>query len=275
MKSRKSLGKNGSLILNEMSRLGKDVFSIEEVKRATNLENNILKETLSILVKQEWLIRLERGLYLIVPFEAGQEGKWTSDPYILASKLISPYYISHWSAVSYWGWTEQIPNTIFVTSTARKFSIEKTILNTAFRFIKVNEDKFFGITEEWTSNKKIKFSDKEKTVVDILDRPNFCGGIKEVAKCIKNAVKENQINPQILTDYITKIDNRVVFKRLGYISEVLGIFDQVWRNAWNGFISEGYSKLDPSVGKVKREFDSKWNLILNVPEIELKKVIEE
>lgn len=275
MKIRESLGKNGSLILNGMGQLGKDVFSIEEAKKAINLDYNILKETLSILVKHEWLIRLERGLYLIVPFEAGQEGAWTSDPFILASKLISPYYISHWSAASHWGWTEQIPSTIFITSTSRKFSNEKTILNIVFRFIKINEDKFFGVTEEWISNKKIKFSDKEKTVVDILDKPDLCGGIKEVAKCIKNAVRENQINPQILTDYISKTGNRVVFKRLGYISEVLGIFEQVWRNTWKGLVSKGYSKLDPSVEKTKRGFNSKWNLILNVPEIELKKVIEE
>ena len=76
MRTRENLGKNGSLILNEMGQLGKDVFTIEEVKKAANLENDALKHALSLLVQKEWLIRLERGLYLIVPFEAGQEGKW-------------------------------------------------------------------------------------------------------------------------------------------------------------------------------------------------------
>ena len=171
MKTRESLGKYGSLILNEMARLGKDVFTIEEARKATELENSVLKETLSILVKKEWLIRLERGLYLIVPFEAGQEGRWASDPFVLASKLITPYYISYWSAASYWGWTEQLPSTVFIASPSRKFVNEKTILNVTFRFIKISEDKFFGICEEWVANKKIKFSDKEKTIVDILDKP--------------------------------------------------------------------------------------------------------
>ena len=275
MKSRESLGKNGSLILNEMARLGKDVFTIGEVKKATKLENGILKETLSLLVKHEWLIRLERGLYLIVPFEAGQDGKWTSDPFVLASRLISPYYISHWSAASYWGWTEQIPSTVFVASPSRKFSNEKTILNITFRFIKTSKNKFFGITEEWIANEKINFSNKEKTIVDILDKPNLCGGIKEVAKCIRNAFRESQINPQLLTDYISKTDNKVVFKRLGYISEVLGIFDQSWRTTWQGSISKGYSKLDPSIKKIEKKFNSKWNLIVNIAEIEFKKVVEE
>jgi len=273
--NRKSLGKNGSAILNEMSRLDKEVFSINEAREATKLEYSILKEALSLLVKQRWLIRLERGLYLIVPFEAGQEGKWSSDPFVLASKLISPYYISHWSAASHWGWTEQLPSTVFVTSPSRKFLNEKIILNITFRFIKISNNKFFGIAEEWVENKKIKFSDKEKTIADILDRPNLCGGIKEVAKCIRNAFRENQINPQILTDYISKIGNRAIFKRLGYISEVLGIFNKTWLDMWQGFVSKGYSKLDPSMSKLEKRFNSRWNLIVNVPEIELKKVIEE
>jgi len=275
MKTRESLGKNGSLILNEMGQLGKDVFSIEEAKKATNLNSNILKETLYILVKQEWLIRLERGLYLIVPFEAGQEGVWTSDPLILASKLISPYYVSHWSAASHWNWTEQIPSTVFITSSSRKFSSEKTILNITFRFIKTSEDKFFGIVENLVLSKKINFSNKEKTVVDILDKPDLCGGIKEVAKCLRNAIRENQINPHILTEYITKTNNRVLFKRLGYICEVLRMFDQSWIKMWQGLISKGYSKLEPSIKNTNRKFNSKWNLILNVAEIDIKKVIEE
>jgi predicted transcriptional regulator of viral defense system len=275
MKTRESIGKNGTLILNQMAGLGKDVFTIEEAKEATKLENGILKETLSLLVKKGWLIRLERGLYLIVPFEAGQEGRWSLDPFVLASKLISPYYISHWSAVSYRGWTEQIPSTVFVTSPARKFLNEKKILNITFRFIKINNDKFFGISEEWIANRRIGFSDKEKTIVDILDRPDLCGGIKEAAKCMRTAFNETQINPQTLTDYISKTGNKTIFKRLGYISEVLGIFDRTWSGIWQHFVSRGYSKLDPCVKETEEKFNSKWNLIVNVPEIEIKKVIEE
>jgi predicted transcriptional regulator of viral defense system len=272
---RKSLGKNGSKILNEMSRLGKEVFSISEAKEATKLENGILKETLFLLVKQGWLIRLEKGLYLIVPFEAGQEGRWTPEPFVLASKLISPYYISHWSAASFRGWTEQLPSTVFVSSPSRKFVNEKTILNITFRFVKISKDKFFGVCDEWVANKKIKFSDKEKTIVDILDKPALAGGIKEAAKCLRNAFNAKQLNPQILTDYISKTGNKAIFKRLGYICEVLGLFNQDWRNAWKGLISKGYSKLDPAFTKVQVKFNSAWQLIVNISDGELRKVIEE
>ena len=258
-----------------MSRLGKEVFNLREAKEAIGLEKGILKESLFLLVKQGWLIRLEKGLYLIVPFEAGQEGRWTPDPFVLASKLISPYCISHWSAASFWGWTEQLPSTIFVSSPSRKFVNEKTILNITFRFVKISKDKFFGICDEWVSNKKIKFSDKEKTIVDILDRPNFAGGIKEIAKCLRNAFNMKQLNPQILTDYISKVGNKVIFKRLGYICEVLGLFSQDWRNTWKELISRGYSKLDPTVTKKESKFNSTWHLIINVSDNELKKVIEE
>lgn len=274
MKIREALGKNGSLILTEMSRRDKKIFTIKEAQDIIPLDKKVLRETLHYIEKQGWVMRLERGLYLIVPFEAGKEGKWTEDPLILGSKLISPYCISHWTAVSHWGWTEQIIKTVFITSTSHKFMNKKIILGIPFKFIKVKKEKFFGLISEWVSNKKIFFSDKEKTIVDILDNPAYSGGIKEVAKSLKNAFEEN-INPEKLTNYANKMGNKSIFKRLGYLSEMLNIFDKTWCNKWNDLISNGYVLLDPSVKKLKKEYNSRWKLIPNISEKELRKGIEE
>lgn len=274
MKTREALGKNGSLILTEMSKRDKKIFTIREAQDIIPLDKKALRETLHYIEKQGWVIRLERGLYLIVPFEAGKEGKWTEDPLILGSKLISPYCISYWTAASHWGWTEQIMKTVFITSPSHKFKNEKVIFGTSFRFIKVKREKFFGLTSEWISNKKIFFSDKEKTIVDMLDNPAYSGGIKEVAKSLKNAFEE-KIALEKLTNYANKMGNKSIFKRLGYLAEVLNIFDKAWHKRWNDSISDGYVLLDPSVKKIKKEYNSRWKLVLNISDKELKKGIEE
>lgn len=63
----------------------------EQDKRVFNLEDalpywpspHMARKALSRLVKGSWLERIERGLYMIVPLEAGPEGRWS---YVLINK---------------------------------------------------------------------------------------------------------------------------------------------------------------------------------------------
>lgn len=62
------------------------------------------------LERKRWIIRLERGKYLVVPLEAGEHRMWCEEPYLVASTLVHPAAIAYWTAIRHWGWTEQIPN---------------------------------------------------------------------------------------------------------------------------------------------------------------------
>ncbi len=184
---------------------------------------------------------------------------------MVASHLIDPCAISYWSALNYWQFTEQIPTTVFVQSTKRK--LDKEVLGVPFKFVCIPDKKFFGLTTIWLGEKKVQITDKEKTVIDCLDRPKYCGGIIETAKSLVHGI-EAGIDLEILTNYATQMNNSVVIKRLGYLAELFQLPVQGFADRWGENIGAGYSLLEPSGNKTGRHY-SRWNLQINVSEDEL------
>jgi predicted transcriptional regulator of viral defense system len=57
------------------------------------------------------------------------------------------------------------------------------ILGTSFQFIRVREKDFYGIEDQWIDKSSIVvMSNIERTVIDGLKKPQYCGGMTEVAK---------------------------------------------------------------------------------------------
>ena len=139
----KTLGEDGARLLTSLSVAGKTVFTSEDAAQVLGDKVNA-RLLLSRLEKKRWLKRLEKGKYLILPFEAGMEGKYSEHPFIIASKLITPYAVSYWSALNHYGYTEQIPGTIYVSSTKRRTDMEIADLGLRFKFVRLTPSKFFG-----------------------------------------------------------------------------------------------------------------------------------
>jgi len=83
---------------------------------------------LNRLEKQDWIERIEKGKYMIIPLGA-RKAKYTLNEFVIASILVNPYAISYWSVLDYYGFTEKIPVTVFVQTTARKKYQEKEIFS--------------------------------------------------------------------------------------------------------------------------------------------------
>lgn len=251
-----------------LSRLGeqeKTVFTIEDARAAININKRHLDNLLQSLTEKKWLERLEKGKYMIIPLEAGPDRKWSEEAFVVASHLVEPHAVSYWSALNYWGFTEQISTTVFVQTTKRKK--DKAILGVPFKFVFLQARKLFGLTDIWFGSKKVQITDKEKTIIDCLDRPEYCGGIIEAAKGLANGL-EAGINLETLTAYAERLNNSAVLKRLGYLSEIFDLPVQDYAVRWQTQLSAGYSLLDPSGVKTGKYY-SKWNLQLNVSKDEL------
>lgn len=279
-----TLGKLGSRLLRNFSSQNKTVFSLKDAEELFPEKSNIaIKQLLSRLVRSGWLIRLKRGQYLIVPLEAESADSWSEDSFVLASASISgsstisarahivnpnqqirpgEYAISYWSALNYYGYTEQIPRTVFVSTPKRGTSTAHDILDVPYRLVFLSLKKFFGLTTVWLNNKPVQITDKEKTIIDCLDHPRFCGGIIEAAKGLSEGFKDG-IDISKLSSYARRIGNRAVFKRLGLLAESLELPVEPWLDDWQKNISRGYSLLDPTQPK-RGQYNAKWHLIINV-----------
>jgi len=157
------------------------VFSFDQLYQKTHIKKEMLKVILFRMEEKGFIERIEKGKYLIIPL-GSEKGKYTLHEFIIASYLVKPYALSYWSALHHYGFTEQIPSTVFVQTTARKKKSRMEIFGANYQIVRVKEDKFFGVRKEWIEDTRVSVTDKEKTIIDCLDKPHYAGGIIEIAK---------------------------------------------------------------------------------------------
>jgi predicted transcriptional regulator of viral defense system len=262
----RTLGDIGSNLLTELSRQGKRLFTYEDAAKVYGIDNSGLRKLLSTLVRRRWLQRIEKGKYLMLPFEAGREGEWTEHEFIIASYLIQPYYVGFRSALNYYGYTEQISRIVFIASTSRKLRPALEISGVTYRFVYVTERKFFGATEVVLDGYRVSISEKEKTIVDCLDRLEYCGGIVEVAKALSYG--SDELDFIKMAQYAQRNGNGAVSQRLGYLLETLGFDTEEAIALLRKNISRSYAPLDILADRKGRHIQ-RWKVVANIPDDEL------
>jgi hypothetical protein len=103
-------------------------------------------------------------------------------------------------------------------------------------------------------------SDLEKTLVDCLFKPNYAGGIVEVAKAI--FIAKDKINFDKLLEYTEKFDSQAVTKRLGFILELLEL-DSECIEKLKKLKRDSYVLLDTELPK-SGKFISRWAIQQNM-----------
>src|SRR5699024_1895889 len=119
---------------------------------------------LRTLIRNEIIIILEKGKYCRHNFR---------DEYVIGSVLANGGIIAYWSALNTHGLTEQISNTVFVQTP--KVKKDKTVLGVHYRFIKVKESKITGVEIMGYGNHSYPITDREKTIIDCFDLPQYAG----------------------------------------------------------------------------------------------------
>ena len=260
----RTLGDAEARLLLTLASLDKQVFTTADAHEAVGGQRHRVNKILARLSKKRWILRLRRGLYLILPLEAGVEGTYSVHPFRILPRLTTPYAIAYWTALHHYGYTEQIPGAIVVATTAGRASATLSIeeLGITYRFVTLAPHKFFGHRRTWIEGQEIVITDRAKTVVDCLDHPEHCGGIIETAKGLYESLTQDDISPPLLTEYARRMENRAIFKRLGYLAELLGLPVGGEIEHWQAGLSSGYSRLDPLAGD-HGSYDSRWQLRLN------------
>ncbi len=233
-------------------------FTFKDAKNAMGADSSVVKVVLSRLEKRGWIERIEKGKYMIIPMGA-EKGKYTVNEFVIGSSLVKPCCIAYWSALHHYGFTEQIPNSVFIQTTARKKKQKIDVFGIRYEIIRVKPEKFFGVRSEWIEEMQVGITDKEKTIADCLDKPQHCGGIIEAAK----AFKSENLNTKKLAGYAVKIGNSGAVRRLGYLCDIFN-----WKIELPKIEARNYLLLDPAM-PAKGSRNSKWKLIVNIDESEM------
>jgi predicted transcriptional regulator of viral defense system len=241
--------------LEVLRRVAKDkqVFSFQELYQKTRIKKDILNVIISRLESRGFIERIEKGKYLIIPL-GSEKGKYTLHEFVIGSLLVEPYAIAYWSALHHYGLTEQIPKTVFIQTPARKKKNVMEIFGVSYRIVRIKSEKFFGLRKDWIEEMPISITDREKTIIDCLDKPHYSGGVIEVAK----ALKHENLDRGKLSEYALKIGNSAVIRRLGYLCESMNIPIDLPPP-----VSKKYLLLDPSM-PAHGPNNSHWRLVVNL-----------
>lgn len=230
-------------------------FTLDDAAKINKLDRPSLKKMLYRMEKRGWIERIEKGKYLIIPLDA-EKGKYTLNEFIIGSLLVEPHCIAYWSALNFHGFTEQIPSTVFIQTTSRKKKQNIEIFGVRYKIVRLKNEKFFGMRKEWIEDTQIQITDREKTLVDCLDRPQLCGGIIEAAKGLKN----KNFDKKKIVRYAKQMKNTGVMRRLGYFNELFSLNLKVALPD-----TRNYLLLDPSMS-TRGIRSAKWRLVVNLNE---------
>lgn len=259
----KFISKQSNRILAHFNQKGKAYFDFSEAKEALpDASESALKELLSDMVRRGLLMRLKKGLYYMIPYEE-EARSFMPDWHLLAEPLTqgTEHYIGYYSAL-------QIHNLITQPSLKEQIVVAKQIRpsilkikGVTFQFIYHNADHFFGSKKIWIDSfNKVVCSDLEKTFIDCLFKPNYAGGVVEIARAINDT--RNKINYDKLLEYALRFNSQAVIKRLGFLLEALeinsGITEQLQKAK-----TPSYVLLDTELPK-SGKMNSRWSIQQNL-----------
>lgn len=259
----RGLSERESRLLSYLAARGKYLFTISEAQQALDIDAPYAANILYRLTTKRWLQRIERGKYRLIPLEAGPEAQWAEHEFRIAATLTSPYYLAYATALSYYGYTERALNPIWIATTHTRKPL--VLDGITYRFVSLNERKFFGFTNIQVMDTPIALAEPEKALTDGFDHPEYCGGVIEAAKGLWYG--RDEIDRERLVSYGRRLANCSALKRLGFWWEQLGmaepgILEQLAHSDHN------YPLLDPTGPRQGRR-DSRWRLIVNIPEEQL------
>lgn len=268
----KYISKQSNELLSYFNEIGQSCFKYSEAYHSLpQSSKSALKELLSDMTKRGLLMRLKKGLYYIIPYE--QDAKlFMPDWHLIAQYLVqdAEHYIGYYSAL-------QIHSLITQPSLKEQIVVSKQIRpsilkikDIPFQFIYHNPKHFFGMKKIWIDNfNKVVCSDFEKTIIDCLYKPDYSGGIVEIARAIY--ISKDKINYNKLLDYTQRFNSKAVVKRLGFLLELLEIETEII-DVLQQMKTSSYVLLDIELPKTGRMM-SRWSIQQNLETETIKSAI--
>ena len=250
--------RQGIELLRALVNEGHRIFSADQARqmaRQLSISEAYVVEALHHLKHRGWIRSIKRGVYAIT-----EESGFSSPPheYEIAMALVTPSAISHWTALYHHHLTQQTPQTIFaLTPTGTR--VPDTVKKSRYHFIHMKPDHLFGIEEIWIGEGKVRITDPERTLLDGLRQPQFCGGIQEVLAGFD--ARWPHLDIQKIIQYALRLDGATI-SRLGWVLQQRGC-SNAELSRLRDQRAKGVRRLDasgPDQGPIDREWQIRENI---------------
>jgi predicted transcriptional regulator of viral defense system len=245
-------------------------FTLADAQEITGLNSQLASSLLHKAVQRGLVCRLKPGVFVIVPQELGTTSEYSGNPYLTAKRLAgsAPCFISHASAMEIHRMVTQPQLAVFASSVKRLQG--RSVHGTEFHFVLVTPEHYFGSAKHWvTKQESVNISDLERTVIDGLRQPEYCGGVTEVAKGLW--MRHQDMKTTKLVEYALRMGIGAVIRRLGYLLELYAIAPESELSRLRDTLSETYAPLDTLLPKEGPHL-RRWRLQLNITPQELESI---
>ena len=266
----KTVGPQTARLIAALYDRAQTTFTNSDVAEITGLGASSARSLVHKAEVRSLVTRLKPGLFVLVPPELGSATEFSGNPHLTARALAggSEYYVSHASAMELHRMVTQ-PQFIFFTSTQKRLR-GRTIHGAEFRFVFVRADQVFGVATHWiTKQEAVRISDLERTLVDGLRQPEYCGGVAEVAKGLW--MRREDLKASRVIDYALRLRVGSVIRRLGYLLDLYRLATEPELERLRSDLTATYSLLDPVLPE-EGPHVARWRLRLNVASEELEAI---
>jgi predicted transcriptional regulator of viral defense system len=175
------------------------------------------RQQLSYHLKAGHLIRIRKFLYAVKPMFS--QDQWI-DPYLIASKVTTDTVTAYHTALELYGLAYTTFNE-FTFLTNRQVS---PFMYEGQRFRAVRQAKAvvdsgnidYGVELIKRGGMTIKLTGLERTIVDVLDRPDLGGGWEEIWRSLDNIT---QLDAGKMVEYALLLKNATTVAKVGYFLE--------------------------------------------------------
>ncbi|HLF06946.1 MAG TPA: type IV toxin-antitoxin system AbiEi family antitoxin, partial [Thermoplasmata archaeon] len=225
METRTLSRKEAQVILGLLAE-GKIELALGDIERIAAVTPVHSRKLAHVLRRKGWIQKIGAGRFLINPPQNGPDAIPDSDPLRIGSRLVSPYYLGFGTAANLHGLLSSYGTTYYVVTPGPRHRLPTEPVE--FKLVRTEPDRFFGMVKKERHETAYVISDLERTVIDCLRRPDYCGGIPGVVEIVARARK--RWSTRKLLAYLARFGDRSLMQRLGYLLDRLGGNDRPTRD---------------------------------------------
>lgn len=126
---------------------------------------------------------------------------------------------------------------------------------------RLKKDWVFGHGITSVQGVSVRCTDVERTLIDGLRQPSYCGGLSEVFR----AWVRSDPDPNLLVNYTERLDQLILYQRVGFVMEKLGMHHDHFTR-WKAEKSpRGGSRVLNPDKEYASSYSEEWNLSINHP----------
>ena len=196
------------------------VFTGEELAAhlvaAGQVGSRTQESLLAYHTKAGHLVRVRRGLYAVIPPESDRD-TYPIDPYLVASRLTPDAVLSHHTALEFHGRTYSVWRHLFYLAERPPGTV--TLRSHVFRGARFPEalvrsgNQHFGVLTAERAGMSLRVASLERTLVDVLNRPDLAGGWEEVWRSLES-VEFFDLDKAV--EYALLLENATTAAKVGF-----------------------------------------------------------